>query len=192
MKPVTIVSGFGRCGTSMVMQMLDAGGMPTVCKGPIYEPEDMMTPEELLRPAYLKAAEGKAIKVLDIQRGRIPTGLDFNLIWMDRDAEEQAESQAKFLKAMCGFTVSRENRRAMQRSYPGDRVKAMQMIKAANPRALIEVRFETALLNPHAIAERIASHIEGLDPFEMAKVVIPRSPRCMPDMRLEMMLMEHA
>jgi hypothetical protein len=152
----------------------------------------LMAPEELLRPAYLKAAEGKAIKVLDIQRGRIPPGLDFNLIWMDRNHEEQAESQAKFLKAMCGFSISRSDRRAMQRSYPGDRVKAMQMIKAAKPRALIELTFESVLANPHAAAERLAHEIYGLEPLEMAKVVIPRSPRCMPDMRLEMMLMEHA
>jgi hypothetical protein len=42
-----------------------------------------MAPEELLRPAYLKAAEGKAIKVLDIQRGRIPPGL-FMPRWASR------------------------------------------------------------------------------------------------------------
>ena len=40
-RPTVFVCGHGRCGSSMVMQMLDAGGFPCFGEYPAYEPEEV-------------------------------------------------------------------------------------------------------------------------------------------------------
>jgi hypothetical protein len=187
MKPITIVSGFGRCGTSMVMQMLEAGGMPVTGEWPAFEVDEAMHPEALSME-WLQSMSGRAVKILDLQRGKLPAGLAYNIIWLDRDPEEQAKSQAKMLRTFMGIIISREARRNMQKSFGPDRIKAMKMINAAQPLALFELRFEEILANPQRFAESLAVLDERLDAEMMALAVVKRLPKCSEDMSLELML----
>ena len=59
-----IVSGLGRCGTSLVMQMLAAGGIDCYGPFPAYEPEGLGMGRDL--PSLL--ALRKAFKLLDPHR----------------------------------------------------------------------------------------------------------------------------
>ena len=91
-----LVVGLGRCGSSLTMQMLAAGGMPVHGKAPTYEVEEAMVGR--MDRAWLAAQRG-AIKVLEPKR--MPSlVLDHPgnaIIWLDRDPDQQAKSQAKFL-----------------------------------------------------------------------------------------------
>lgn len=55
------VAGLGRCGTSLVMQMLDAGGVPIWNPfPPSYEPDELMP---LYESGSWEKTEGKAINL---------------------------------------------------------------------------------------------------------------------------------
>src|SRR5690242_18079420 len=99
-----IVSGLGRCGTSLVMQMLDAGGIP--CHGPFpaYEPDDVGVGRDLAKLLAIP----KAFKMIDPHRDALfPSMQGVRVIWIDRDFEEQARSQVKMVETFGGFKVPR-------------------------------------------------------------------------------------
>ncbi|HWH75147.1 MAG TPA: hypothetical protein VNV16_12895, partial [Methylibium sp.] len=106
--PTTIVSGLGRCGTSMLMQMLHRGGMPCLGPWPSFEVDEARA---TLAPKFVAEHAGKAIKVLDPQRIGLPA--DVRVVWLDRDHRQQAKSHAKFLEILTGNVNDRAGRRAL-------------------------------------------------------------------------------
>lgn len=101
-KPILFVAGFGRCGTTMMMTMLDRGGFPVVGPRPAYEVGEM-SPMAKPDPQWLRACAGKAVKWIDpikarISRNDLPTAPV--IIHMDRDKRNMAASQVKFLSML--------------------------------------------------------------------------------------------
>lgn len=188
---ITIVSGFGRCGTSLIMQMLEAGGMPVTGEWPAFEvPETAaVIGGGTIDPAWIESAAGHAIKVLDPQRGHLPVGPPYRVIWCHRDPVEQGKSQAKFLAIMVGIPYSRDTARALAKSYKKDLPEAMRVLRACNPEGILELKFENILAAPLKTATDIASFCGGLNAESMAKAVRPRSPRCAPDLGMELALL---
>lgn len=182
---ITLICGFGRCGSSLVMQMLEAGGMPVTGAYPAFE-----HPETLNRGgAWLQQQVGKAVKVLDPQRGGLPHGPKYRVIWLDRERTEQGRSQAKFVRLMMGLPGGRQTARAFAQSYVHDRPKAHAVFKAAGAPVLC-LTFEGLLRSPYEAADLIAEFINpDLNAQAMARVVLPRPLACMPDMAIEARLM---
>lgn len=81
MTGMVIVSGFGRCGSSMTMQMLAAGGIECLGEWPSFEHPKALK----LDMAWLRAQEGKALKVLDPHRHRLPLALQEAGWWLRSD-----------------------------------------------------------------------------------------------------------
>lgn len=103
---VTIVSGLPRSGTSMMMQMLDAGGIEPLTdeirtadvsnpKG-YYEFERV---KQLPKGDYewLDEANGKAVKVISALLTDLPPLYDYKIIFVQREIEEVLRSQTKML-----------------------------------------------------------------------------------------------
>jgi hypothetical protein len=61
---ITVVAGIPRSGTSMMMRMLHAGGMP-IFAGNLLSYETDMVQKLPHRWQWLKACEGKVVKILD-------------------------------------------------------------------------------------------------------------------------------
>lgn len=189
---ITIVAGFGRCGSSLIMQMLEAGGMPCAGEYPAFEDEhtggEFFEGAELDR-AWLSQMSGHAIKILDPHRGRIPVG-DYHLVWCSRDQREQAKSQAKFAHLLMGVPISRTTVRQFERSYRADKIPAIRaLLDAAPGKPILDLRFEEVLRDPLHAANELAAHC-GLRGTvrEMSSVVRRRSPLCAPGMDMEMSL----
>ena len=174
--PALLVCGFGRCGSSLVMQMLAAGGMPVAGEWPAFE-DEVASPSNPARD--WAGAAGKAVKVIDPFRIRLPEGR-CPAIWLDRDRREQARSQAKFAATMMGLRFGRSGERKLQSSYLSDRPKAMA---ALSGRSIECMQFEDVLRDPRGAAATLA-RISGrtLDEVAMARVVRPRVPTCYPTM----------
>lgn len=192
---VTLVCGFGRCGSSLVMQMLDAGGIPGTGAYPAFEAHEALAvlAGDTLDAAWIAAQVGRAVKVLDPQRGRLPSGIPYRAIWMARDQRQQAASQAKMMRAVFGVPVSRAEVRAFVRSYKADRRLAHSALRDAGVRQLMTMTFEDVLRAPADAATAIDDYLEGgLDTRAMAAVVVPRGPECLPDMGLELRLIRSA
>jgi len=103
---ITIVSGLPRSGTSLMMQMLAAGGLPILTdqerKPDIDNPRGYCEwePVKLLpkRPERIDEAEGKAVKVISELLLSLPRGRDYKLIFMERPLPEVLASQDEMLK----------------------------------------------------------------------------------------------
>jgi hypothetical protein len=103
---ITIVSGLPRSGTSLMMQMLAAGGMPLLTdeerKADVDNPRGYCEWEssKLLpnQPNLIDEAEGKAVKVISQLLLSLPRGRDYKLIFMERPLIEVLASQDQMLK----------------------------------------------------------------------------------------------
>jgi hypothetical protein len=107
-RPVVIVSGLPRSGTSMAMKMLEAGGMELVVdnvrtadvdnpKG-YYEDERVKDLAEMEDTSWFRAARGKVIKVVSSLLNYLPADNAYKVIFMRRNLHEVLASQAKMLE----------------------------------------------------------------------------------------------
>lgn len=187
---ITLVCGFGRCGTSLVMQMLEAGGFPVTGEYPAFESSDIVSPS-FINHAILQGCKGHALKLLDPQDYMIPHGISTAAIWCRRDTAEQAKSHAKFLREMTGIQVNREYRSSLARSFKEDISSAIKSLRRAGVKRILDLRFEDIIARPRATAEQINMFCGGnLNVEKMASVVKRRNPDCAPDMSLELRLIE--
>ncbi len=98
---ITVVSGLPRSGTSLMMQMLAAGGMPLLTdwerKPDADNPRGYCEwePVKLLpkQPERIDEAEGKAVKVITQLLMSLPEGRDYRVIFMERPLPEVLASQ---------------------------------------------------------------------------------------------------
>jgi hypothetical protein len=103
---ITIVSGLPRSGTSMMMRMLSAGGMPVVTDNVrqadadnphgYYELEGVKTLKH--NPSVLNEAMGKACKVISLLLYDLPKDKPYRVIFMQRDLAEMLASQRTMLQ----------------------------------------------------------------------------------------------
>ena len=107
-KPVIVVSGLPRSGTSMAMQMLETGGLPIVTDGVrqanednpkgYYEYERVKNLHRDSDRSWVREARGKAIKVISYFLKDLPATNNYQVILIERDLREILASQAKMLE----------------------------------------------------------------------------------------------
>jgi hypothetical protein len=103
---ITIVSGLPRSGTSLMMQMLVAGGMTPLSDGERRADED--NPRGYLEwerikqlpqdPGCIAEAEGKVVKVISRLLLALPAGHEYRVIFMERPLAEVLASQDQMLR----------------------------------------------------------------------------------------------
>lgn len=104
--PIVIVSGLPRSGTSMMMKMLEAGGIPPLTdeireadgdnpKG-YYEFERVKQMDKG-DTAWMADAQGKAVKVISALLQHLPAGHEYQIIFMHRNLNEVLASQKRML-----------------------------------------------------------------------------------------------
>ena len=101
----TIVSGLPRSGTSLMMHMLAAAGLPIMTDAERLpdqdNPEGYYEWEEIKRvgqqPEILRQAEGKTIKVVSLLLPALPQCHRYKVIFMNRPIEEVVASHAKMI-----------------------------------------------------------------------------------------------
>ena len=131
---ITIVSGLPRSGTSLMMQMLAAGGMTLLTdlerKPDVDNPRGYCEwePIKLLpkQPNRIDEAEGKVVKVISQLLLSLPPGRNYKVIFMERPLPEVLASQDEMLKRR-GTTESVDHARAhsrLPRSHAANRCLA--------------------------------------------------------------------
>lgn len=190
-EPIIVVAGLGRCGTSLMMKMLDRGGIPTYCdhgnEGVSYETEKVIG-----LPAHnewLHHCQGKAVKILDPHIYRLPKEYSYRAIFLTRDFRQQALSQVKFLKKIAlpgtGYSVRASNKtlaRQYMKTLPTDQKRAMYAITSLleTPAHMLTITFESIINEPLRAAIAIQDFFPDreLNVMAMANAVIKRSPDC--------------
>jgi hypothetical protein len=103
---IVVVSGLPRSGTSMMMKMLEAGGIPPLTdeireadrdnpKG-YYEFERVKQMDKG-DVTWLPEARGKAVKVIAALLKHLPAEYEYQVVFLERDLEETLRSQKKML-----------------------------------------------------------------------------------------------
>lgn len=155
-----IVTGAGRCGTSMAMEMLEAGGYPVAGGPPYYE--QPIHVHGMFEGARGEAFDyvpppGQAVKILSGSLGRLNKDPDYRFVWMSRlDQLAQEASQIR----QFGEAVTADMLEWMTKFGPGT--------------SCLPMAFETVRAEPKVWATHLAKFAGGeLDVDAMAAVVRP-------------------
>lgn len=182
-RPAIIVAGMGRCGTSLMMQMLHAAGVPCVGRYPAFE-----TDHSSIRhfdANFIAQLGDVAMKLIDPKHFQIPDLRHHVVVWLDRDADQQAASALKLL----GIAGGRRERRAYAKSLRNDR---WPNIHALGHCSKFTTRFEDLIERPVIATGKISQFLAefgwDIDPAIMAGQVVPRSSVCFDGM-LELSLL---
>ena len=105
-QPITIVSGLPRSGTSMMMKLLEAGGIPVLIDGirtaDDDNPKGYYEFERVKQlpdgdDAWLADAQGKVVKLISALLHHLPSHYTYRIVFMRRRMEEILRSQQKML-----------------------------------------------------------------------------------------------
>jgi hypothetical protein len=180
-EPITVVSGLPRSGTSMLMKMVEAGGLTVMTdsqrtadvdnpKG-YFEFERIKDLEKETDKSYVRQARGKALKVISFLIKDLPADNDYRVIFMRRDLEEVLTSQNKMIQRLETDDASASHE-AMKEAYRNDIVRTRLLCKKRPNFELIEVNYSAAVENPAATARAVNAFLGGgLDESAMRSAV---------------------
>lgn len=102
---IVVVSGLPRSGTSMMMRMLEAGGVPSLSDGVRAADADNpqgyyeFDPVKRLRTdkTWVPKARGKAVKVVSLLLPELPADFRYRVIFMRRGLDDVLASQRRML-----------------------------------------------------------------------------------------------
>jgi hypothetical protein len=103
---ITVVSGLPRSGTSLMMQMLVAGGMSPLSDGERVADADNprgyleweLAKQLSTNPGCIAKAEGRVVKIISRLLLALPSGYDYRVIFMQRPLSEVIASQDQMLR----------------------------------------------------------------------------------------------
>ncbi|MGI9517813.1 MAG: tetratricopeptide repeat protein, partial [Pirellulaceae bacterium] len=178
---VVIVSGLPRSGTSMMMQMLHAGGMPVLTDG--VREADASNPRgyfefESARKvgkdnSWFDDARGKTVKIVAQLLPHLPTGFRYRVIFMQRPLGEIVASQSEMLQRQkrSGATISD---RRLASTYKKQIEQAGRILRSHDLVSALPVNYHDALTDPQQVAAAVNEFLGGqLDETAMATAVDP-------------------
>lgn len=178
---ITVVSGLPRSGTSLLMQMLEAGGMD-VLQDRIRKADDdnpkgyfEYGPVKELKNdnSWIHIALGKAIKVIHLLLPHLPAEFNYNVLFVMRDLDEVLSSQSIMLKRL-GKIGAGPGQDALKSIFQRELDKTQTWLSTQpNIRTLV-IQHRKLIGNPPVEAGRISSFLaQGLNEQAMAHVVDP-------------------
>jgi hypothetical protein len=179
---ITVVSGFGRCGSTLMMRLIHAAGIPVVAdsmEGGLEYGPALKLPKE---SEWLKGCIGKVVKILDPQRYTPPPGLPYRFIWLNRDPTQQAKSQIKMLQTIFGAACVRNEPAVLARSMVRDRPTAIAAMQKLSKEVAV-FRFEDLIESPVMQCMRLAGWLgKSVDVAALASIIRNRETDCLPYM----------
>jgi hypothetical protein len=176
---LTIVSGLPRSGTSMMMRMLEQGGLPVLTDGErtpdddnpngYYEFEVVKQTRE--DASWLRDSEGKAVKMIYRLLYDLPKDREYRILFMMRQLDEVLASQRVMLrrKGMADDAIKDDQMAALFRA---DLDKFRSWVAAQPHIALIDVNYNQVQENPAGEVRRINEFLGGyLNEDAMVQVV---------------------
>ncbi len=179
---VNIVSGLPRSGTSMMMRMIDAGGIPALTDNiraadddnprGYYEFEPVKKTKE--DPSWLHNAGGKVVKMVYRLLYDLPPDRTYRVVFMQRDLREVIASQDVMLqrRGRDGGEISEEKLLDLFRQQLADFDRWI----ADQPNfSIVHVNYNDVLNDPKPAVETVNNFLGGqLDTTAMAATVEPQ------------------
>jgi hypothetical protein len=183
-RPIVVVSGLPRSGTSMAMQMLEAGGLPVLAdavrqpdesnpKG-YFELEGVKRLHEDAGALWLAQAPGHAVKIVSPLLTWLPETHAYRVVFMRRDLREIVRSQIELLAAR-GESSSAEDPARMMAAYTEHLAQVARFLTRRSCFTTLDVEYARVLQDPLREARRLSTFLGGrLDPGKMAAIVDAR------------------
>ncbi len=165
---ITIVSGLPRSGTSLMMQMLQSGGLPVLCDAD--RPADEHNPRGYLEYQKVKSlktdntwlceAEGKVVKIVSLLLYYLPAGFDYRVIFMRRELDEVLRSQEKMLE---GLHQSAGPARELMKQHFARHLLSLEEWIAKQPHVqVMDCHYAELVQEPAAMSKRVIDFL-GID-----------------------------
>jgi hypothetical protein len=168
--PVVIVSGLPRSGTSMLMGMLESGGLAIMTdalreadvdnpKG-YFEYERVKDLEKETDKSYVREGRGKVLKVISFLIKDLPDDNDYRVIFMRRDLSEVIASQNKMIDRL-GTEDTTAADEAMKEAYRNDIVRTRLLCRKRSNFDHVEIHYRDAIGDPAATAREVNAFVGG-------------------------------
>jgi hypothetical protein len=166
---ITIVSGLPRSGTSMMMQAIEAGGIPALTDNIRQKDEDNpkgyyeFEPVKKTKddPSWVPGARGKVVKMVYALLYDLPEEYEYRVIFMRRNINEVLASQKTMLlrSGKQGAKVSDEKLAGL---FKAQLEKFDHWIAARKNFSIISVDYKDMITSPKAQCERINNFLGGV------------------------------
>jgi len=178
---IAVVSGLPRSGTSMMMRMLEAGGVPVLTDDlrtadednpeGYYEYERVKQIEE--DQAWLDQARGHAVKMVSALLEHLPPAYHYKVVFMGREMSEILASQRRMLDRL-GESRGEVDDATMARLFAQHLAKVTGWLDTQPNVDVLYVNYNEVLADPRMQAERVSGFYGGkLDVAAMVDVVDP-------------------
>jgi len=176
---ITIVSGLPRSGTSLMMQMLDAGGLPVLSDGErkadTDNPKGYLEWERIKQlpkdPSLIAEAEGKVVKVISQLILSLPSSHEYRIVFMQRPLPEVLKSQDEMLRRR-GNADSINDTSAIEEAFQRHLIEVNKWIAGKPNTQVLRVHYHRVLREPKAVAEEVAAFLKvALDVEAMVRQV---------------------
>jgi len=178
---ITIVSGLPRSGTSMMMKMLDAGGLGAITdnvrKADLDNPKGYYEFEIVKKikedSSWIAGTQGKAFKMVAPLLRYLPKEFQYQIIFMRREMKEMLESQNKMLERLGqpsrGFSDEK-----MADLFSKQLAELDPWLDQQENVRVLKVTYNDVLAGPVDQVRRVAEFIEqDLDTRNMLDIVDP-------------------
>jgi len=164
-KPIVIVSGLPRSGTSMMMKMLAEAGLPVLTDEIRRADDDNPNGYfelEVVRKLkegdfeWLKEANGKVVKVISALLEHLPQQFSYKIIFMERDPKEVLASQKKMLDHR--GEVSRVSDEEIEQQF-------QQHLAALKPWLVRQPNMDVLYVNYNALISKPGPFCEQIEEF---------------------------
>lgn len=178
---ITVASGLPRSGTSLMMQMLHAGGLPVLTDGlrtaDANNPHGYFEydPVKRLRSdnTWLHQARGHALKIIHLllRDLRLDGSLQYRIIFMQRPIDEVLASQRAMLQR---GGLAGADPQLLKKAFEGQLAQLDTWLAAQANLAVMRIEYHQVLRDPPAVAEALNAFLGlALDTAAMVRAVDP-------------------
>ncbi len=178
---ITVVSGLPRSGTSLLMQMLQAGGLPLLTderrQADQSNPQGYFEFDPVRRlqqeQGWLSETEGRAVKIVAPLLLYLPPTHDYRVLFMERALEEILHSQQRMLQRL-GHAEPPADEALLARAFAQQVARSKSWLAQQPHIQTLYLSHPEIIAHPLPQAERLCAFLgNDLDAAQMAAVVDP-------------------
>lgn len=182
-KEIVVVSGLPRSGTSMMMKMLEAGGLPVLVdhlrvadednpKG-YYEFERVKQLDKG-DVAWLPEAQGKVVKIISMLLPYLPSDYRYKVIFMRREISEILASQRKMLVNR-GMPTDATSEAELERSFQKHLMQIQNWLQSQPNVETLYIFYHDLLKRPVEMVPQVNQFLNNrLEVERMIEVIDPQ------------------
>ena len=182
-KTITVVSGLPRSGTSLMMKMLEAGGLSLLVDGVraadednpkgYYEYEPVKQLKDDQEKRWLPEAQGKVLKVVAPLLAYLPRDYEYRVVFMRRAMAEILASQKQMLVRR-GKDPDAVPDEVMAKAFEKQLAEVLAWMDTSANIQAIEVAYTELVQAPNPIIDALTDFLGApLDKAAMAAVIAP-------------------